>query len=233
MDMLIERLEHIPTATVCDAYAKLKIRPLERVVMRGLQPIVPLQQRVVGRARTQQLVSLRNPQEGSLIADRALHFEIVDGAQPGDVIVVAVAGSDKLASWGDVLALKAHAQGVAAVVVDGAVRDASVIAEIGLPVWSDGVTPIPQGYGGYSVQSVNESVTCAGVEVRPGDLIVADADGVVVIPASELEDILPICEEFEEQERRARDGIAAGKALKDLYPSRAYYNENAGVKAEA
>jgi regulator of RNase E activity RraA len=226
VDELVERLRQIPTATVCDAYARLKIRPLERLVMRRLQPIVPLQPRVVGRARTQQVVSLRDPQQSSLVADRALHFEIVDGAQPGDVIVVAVAGEDTLASWGDVLALKAQAQGVSAVVVDGAVRDASVIAEIGLPLWADGLTPIPQGYGGYSVASVNQPVTCAGIEVTPGDLIVADADGVVVVPEDELPTVLPICEELEEQEQRARDGIAAGTALKDLYPSRSYYADD-------
>lgn len=223
MQELIERLRHIPTATVCDAVARLKLRPLERIVMRGVRPIGPLGTRVVGRARTQQMTSVRDPQRTSLVADRDLHFELVDHAEPGDFLVIAVAGPDLLASFGDVLAMKAHAMGVAGAVVDGATRDAAFIVELGLPFWCDGITPIPQGYGGYSVESVNAPVTCAGVEVHPGDIVVADGDGVVVVPPGELAEILPICEELEEQEQRAREGIAQGAALGGLYPSRAYY----------
>jgi regulator of RNase E activity RraA len=223
VDTFLERLSEIPTATICDAYARLKIRPLERIVMRDLLPIGGVRSRAVGRARTQQLVSLRDAERGSLVADRDLHFSIVDGAEAGDFIVVAAAGPDKLASWGDVLALKAKAQGVAGVAVDGAVRDAGVIVEIDLPLWSSGVTPIPQGYGGYSVQSVNAPVTCAGVEVEPGDYIVGDSDGVVVVPPTEAAAVLELSEELESQEQRAREGIAEGRPLVDLYPSRAYY----------
>lgn len=230
MEDLTERLRHIPTATVCDAYARLKIRPLERLVLRKVRPIGPLGTRVVGRARTQQLTSQRDPARGSLVADRELHFELVDGAEPGDFLVVASAGNDHLASFGDVLALKAHTMGVAGVVVDGATRDAAFINELGLPLWCDGITPIPQGYGGYSVQAVNVTVTCAGVEVSPGDLVVADGDGVVVVPPAELVDVLPLCEELEAQEQRARDGIAQGLDLAGLYPSRAYYAEGGKPK---
>lgn len=223
MDELVERLRHIPTATVCDAYARLKIRPLERIVLRRVRPIGPPGERVVGRARTQQLASLRDAKRSSLVVNRELHFELVDGAAPGDFIVIAAGGRDHLASFGDVLALKAKNMGVVGVVVDGATRDASFIAEIGLPLWCNGITPIPQGYGGYSVEAVNVPVTCDGVEVRPGDLVVADGDGVVVVPPDELAQILPLCEELEEQEQRAREGIARGESLVGLYPSRAYY----------
>jgi regulator of RNase E activity RraA len=122
-----------------------------------------------------------------------------------------------------VLALKALKMGVAGVAIDGATRDAAFIAEIGLPLWCDGITPIPQGYGGYSVQAVNVPVTCDGVEVQPGDLVAADGDGVIIVPPDELAQILPLCEELEEQEQRAREGIARGEPLVGLYPSRAYY----------
>lgn len=225
MDELVEQLRDIPTATICDAYARLKIRPLERLVMRSLAPLGGFGSRAVGRARTQQLVALRDPHRGSLVADRELHFEIVDGAQAGDFIVMASAARDKLASFGDVLAAKAKAQGVAGVAVDGATRDAGFIVELGLPTWCDGVTPIPQGYGGYSVHSVNEPVTCGGVEVIPGDIVVADGDGVVVLPPAEVAEILEICVELERQEQVAREGVAEGKPLIELYPSRAYYAE--------
>jgi len=109
------------------------------------------------------------------------------------------------------------------VVLDGGLRDAAFIVELGLPTWCDGITPIPQGYGGYSVGAVEVTVTCAGVQVDPGAIVVGDGDGVVVVPPGEVETILPTCEELEQQEEAARAGIAEGRPLVDLYPSRAYY----------
>jgi 5-oxopent-3-ene-1,2,5-tricarboxylate decarboxylase/2-hydroxyhepta-2,4-diene-1,7-dioate isomerase len=223
MDDLIERFGHIPVATVCDAFATLKLRPVERHVMRRVRPLGSLGTRAVGRARTQQLVSLRDPSQSSLVANRELHFEIVDRAKSNDFLVIAASGRDQLASFGDVLALKAHTQGVAGVVIDGATRDAGYIVELGLPVWCDGIAAIPQGYGGYSVSAVDVTVTCAGVEVRPGDYVIADGDGVIVVPPDEADRVIVICEELEAKEQRAREGIAAGTDLAELYPSRAYY----------
>jgi regulator of RNase E activity RraA len=84
---------------------------------------------------------------------------------------------------------------------------------------------VPQGFGGYSVQSVNQSVVCGGVEVNPGDLIVADGDGVVVVPWEDAEKIAQVCEEMEAAEEHARQGIQRGDALEALYPSRDYYKD--------
>lgn len=226
-DAVLARLEQLPTATLCDAFLKLGARPIERMVMRRLRPLGSLQTRAVGLARTQQLVSLRDAAEGSVVTNRPLHFELVDGASPGDVLVIAVAGDDLLASFGDVLAMKAKHQGAAGVVVDGAVRDAGYIERIELPLWCDGVTMIPQGHGGYSVASVNEPVTCAGVHVRPGDYVVADSDGVIVVPVEEAEPVIALAEELEAAEEHAREGIRQGSALADLYPSRDYYRRDA------
>ncbi len=225
-DLMIERLRKIPTATICDAYLRLKLGPADRIVMRRVTALDSYAGSVVGRARTQQMVTVRDPARGSMVADRELHFELVDGAQADDFLVVAVAGHVLLASFGDMLALKAHAQGAAGVVLDGATRDARVIRDLGLPLWCDGVTPIPQGSGGYSVQSVNQTVTCAGVEVFPGDWVVGDDDGVVVVRPDEVERILEIAEELEATEHTAREGVKAGKTLSELYPSRAYYARN-------
>jgi regulator of RNase E activity RraA len=223
-DPLLTRLAAIPTPTICDAYLKLGTYPPERLVMRRVRPVVSLQQRAVGRARTQQLISLRERGKGSVVANRELHFELVDATNHGDFLVMAVAGDDHVASLGDILALKARRRGAAGIVVDGPTRDAPLIERIGLPVWSDGITMIPQGYGGYSVESVNEPVTCAGVEVRPGDLVAADGDGVIVIPAAEGDEIVALCEELEAAEEVAREGIERGEPLLDLYPSRSYYS---------
>jgi regulator of RNase E activity RraA len=225
---LVDRLAQLPTATLCDAYLKTGSLPPERVVMRKLQPLGSLQQRAAGPARTQQLISLRDRGRGSMVTNRHLHFELVDGTEPGDFLIVAVAGTDLLASFGDMLALKAKNMGAAGVAVDGAVRDAAYIERLELPVWCDGVTPIPQGHGGYSVASVNEPVTCAGVEVIPGDLVVADGDGVIVLPQADAADLATIAEEIEANEEHAREGVAAGTPLEDLYPSRDYYKNKEG-----
>src|SRR6476661_4329821 len=127
VDPLVERLAALPTASLCDAFLKSGTYPAERLVMRKVRPLGSLQTRAAGRARTQQLVSLRDKARGSVVANRHLHFELVDRTRPGDFLVVAVAGSDLLASFGDILALKAKAMGAAGVVVDGATRDAAFI----------------------------------------------------------------------------------------------------------
>lgn len=222
-DELVDRLAAIPTAAICDAYLKLGVYPPERVVMRRLRALGSLQARAAGRARTQQIVSLRDRGRGSMVTDRALHFELVDRLQPGDFLVIAVAGHDQLASFGDMLALKAKSMGAAGVAVDGAVRDAAYIERLELPLWCDGITPIPQGHGGYSVESVNETVTCAGVEVAPGDYVVGDSDGVIVVPQAEAGEIAETAERIEADEEQARARVADGLPLEDLYPSRDYY----------
>jgi regulator of RNase E activity RraA len=230
-DALAERLAALPTASICDAFLKLGSYPVERMVFRRLRPLGSLQTRAAGRARTQQVVSLRDKGRGSVVANRELHFELVDRTRLGDFLVIGVAGTDLLASFGDILALKAKAMGAVGVAVDGAIRDAAYIERLALPIWCDGVTMIPQGFGGYSVAAVNQPVTCAGVEVQPDDLIVADGDGVVVVPEVVAERIAELAEELEAAEEEARAGIEAGRDLTDLYPSRDYYRGDADASA--
>jgi regulator of RNase E activity RraA len=229
-DPLLARLAEIPTASLCDAVLKHAQYPPERVIMRRLRPLGSLQSRAVGRARTQQLISLRDRARGSVVADRPLHFELVDEAGPGDFLIVAVAGGDLLASFGDILAAKAKQRGVAGVAVDGATRDAAYIERIELPLWCDGITMLPQGYGGYSVESVNAPVTCAGVEVQPGDYVVADGDGVILLPAADAEALATTAEALEAAEEKARVGLDAGLPLSELYPGRDYYKKDKDEK---
>jgi len=225
-DPILESFDAIPTATIFDAHVKLGIRPPLRMVIRGSRPLLGHQSRAVGRARTQQLTIVREVSRSSLVADRPLHFELVDKAVPGDFLVVAVPGDDELAVFGDILAAKTKERGAVGIITDGYVRDAAFIENIRLQTWCKGVTMIPQGFGGYSVQSVNKTVTCGGVEVSPGDIIVADGDGAIVVPLEDVEKIAKICQEMEAAEERARVGLASGAALENLYPSRDYYRGN-------
>jgi 4-hydroxy-4-methyl-2-oxoglutarate aldolase len=183
--------------------------------MRGPQPLGH-DQHVAGRARTQQLVALSDPQQTASIADRARRFELVDEALEGDFLVIADANPAKLATFGDVLGLKATARGVVGLVVDGAVRDVAILNQLRLPVWANAVTPIPPVHGDYTVRSVNEPVTCAGVSVQAGDFIVADRDGIVVIQPDEAAPVVILCQELTDHESSIKDAISRGEKLKDL-----------------
>jgi regulator of RNase E activity RraA len=105
--------------------------------------------------------------------------------QPGTVLVVAGGSESRTAVLGDLVARELLRAGIAAVVTDGLIRDSRAVAELGLPVWARGVTPVASRKDG--VGSVGGTVVVGGVVVADGDLVVADADGVVVWPAGDIE----------------------------------------------
>jgi RraA family protein len=111
-----------------------------------------------------------------------------DEAPAGSVIVVDGAGALDRALWGDKLAALAVERGVAGLVVDGAVRDAAGIEQLGFPVFAAGVTPPPPGREREG--AIGVAVTCGGLTVQPGDLVYGDRDGVVVVPAGRHDEIL-------------------------------------------
>jgi regulator of RNase E activity RraA len=218
---LAARLKDMPTSTLCDVSIKLASRRVERMIMRGLKPLT-IQSRAVGRARTQQVVAIRDRARSSGVANWPMHVGLSRGAKPGDVLVIAVAGIEEVASFGDVIAAQALAKGATGAIVDGYIRDVAAIDRMGFPVWSMGTSMIPQGSLDYSVQSIDEPITCGGVEVRPGDWIVADGDGVIVLPEEEAEAICAAAEEIVAKENAARTGIEAGGDIAALYPKRAF-----------
>jgi regulator of RNase E activity RraA len=109
-------------------------------------------------------------------------------AAPGTVLVVAGASESRTAVLGDLVAAELLGAGVAAVVTDGLIRDSRAVAALGLPVWARGVTPVASRKDG--VGSVGGSVVVGGVPVSDGDVVIADADGVVVWPAARVEEFL-------------------------------------------
>lgn len=128
-------------------------------------------------------------------------------AQPGDVLVVA-GGDPQTALWGDLTSLVAHVHQVAGVVVDGGVRDVRVIRELGLPVWARVVSPARPAKGGPG--SANVPVRAGGVLIHPGDIVVADDDGVVVVPRASATEILARAEAREAREITLRSELIAG-----------------------
>jgi regulator of RNase E activity RraA len=108
--------------------------------------------------------------------------------EPGRVLVVAGAADSRTAVLGDLIAAELRRAGIAAVVTDGLIRDSRAVAALGLPVWARGTTPVAGGKSGAG--RVGGEVVIAGVRVADGDVVVADADGVVVWPAARVADYL-------------------------------------------
>jgi 3-hexulose-6-phosphate synthase/6-phospho-3-hexuloisomerase len=143
--------------------------------------------------------------------DWAKTVEAIDTAQSGDVIVIYNGGSDQVAPWGELATLSCINKGVSGVVIDGAVRDIDDIRRLEFPVFVRAVVPNagePKGFG-----EINAEIRCAGQTVRPGDYIVGDDNGIVVIPKERAYEIARRSVEVEKNESRIRDEIIKGSTL--------------------
>ncbi|MBR8742096.1 RraA family protein [Nocardiopsis sp. MG754419] len=138
--------------------------------------------------------------------NKAIH-EAIDTAEPGDVLVIDGQAATHRALLGELMARRAQARGLAGFVVDGAIRDAADLENIGYPTWARAVTPAGPYRNGPGFLQVPVSV--GRVVVNPGDVIVADDDGVTVIPRHRLEEIVASTEEKFAREEQARAEIAA------------------------
>jgi RraA family protein len=138
--------------------------------------------------------------------NKAIH-EAIDTASPGDVLVIDGQATTHRALLGDLMARRARARGLAGFVVDGAIRDATDLEEIGFPTWARAITPAGPYRNGPGLLQVPVSV--GRVVVNPGDVIVGDDDGVTVIPRHRLEEIVAATEEKFAREERTRAEIAA------------------------
>jgi RraA family protein len=150
-------------------------------MQRQIRPQVPFDGPVVGSACTVRVFP----------GDNLMVHMALDLAKPGDIIVIDASGSDMNAAIGDMIATKAQHRGIAGFVLDGLVRDVAGIEATGMPVFARGVTPIGPLHRGPG--EVNFPIQCGGVVVSPGDVIVADRDGVVVIPREYAPELLERC----------------------------------------
>ena len=165
--------------------------------------------RVAGPART----ALCAPGDNTMVHALVAH------ARPGDVLVLTSAEPAPVAFVGDLLATQARAQGVAAMLVDGAVRDLDELADLGLPIWTRFVRA--QGATKGEVGKLDVPVVVGGVEIRPGDLVVMDGDGAVVVPADAVDAVLSAARERAEKETAVRPRYRDGELSYDLQGLRA------------
>src|SRR3984957_6395808 len=208
---LVSRLRALDTCAVSDALARHALP----CAVSGLRPLAA-QRPTAGRAVTVLLgVPAAAPAPSPGAPKRHLSTAAADASGPGDVIVVAHQGRTDCAGWGGLLSRAAVIRGIDGVVVDGAARDLAEAAAVGLPVFASASTSVTARGRAVEVRW-GEPVEFAGVPVAPGDLVLADAGGVVVIPSAHAETVLATAERIAPTEAAMAAALDAGRPVSEV-----------------
>jgi 4-hydroxy-4-methyl-2-oxoglutarate aldolase len=195
-------LARLGVATVHEAAGRTGIVDLP------LTQVVP-GSRVAGPART----ALCAPGDNTMV------HAVVAHANPGDILVLTSFVPAPVALVGELLATQAQAHGVAGLLIDGAVRDLDELVEVGLPIWTRFVRA--QGATKGEVGKLDVPVVVGGVEISPGDLVVMDCDGAMMLPADRVDEVVPSALERAEREAAMRERYRHGELSYDLQGLRA------------
>jgi regulator of RNase E activity RraA len=197
-DHLIEGFKSIPPPTIGHARLRGFVDP-------GIKPIYRLGEIVVGRAVTAKLTP----------GDVTYSRPAIEALGPGDILVLDLGGETRVAAWGEMTALAAKVRGAVGVIVDGACTDLLEISEMQLPTWTRGLSALVGRRLDHD-GGVNIPVQCGGVLVHPGDLIVADDNGIVVIRPEEADDVYKAARWWEDRSPHQRVWLLHGGSLADL-----------------
>ena len=210
-----ERLRGVSTATLTMVLIKQGIRTSW---LRGPVPLEPFQRRIVGPAFTIRFVPGREDLSGPESYARSPSFrDAIEAAPAGSVVVIDGRGNPYGATLGDILVARLARKGVVAAVTDAPVRDADEIRAVGLPVLSAGVAAPPSVIG-LAYAGFGEIIGCGGVAIRPGDVMVCDNDGAVVVPSEIAAAVAEAGVEQERFERFVQRRVKTGASVLGLYP---------------
>lgn len=214
----IDTLSEITSATISTILLK---KGLRNVWMRGARPLRPETPRLVGRAFTLRFVPAREDlaTPDSWSSPRSTRAAI-EAMPDGAIAVVDAMGVGDAGIFGDILCARMMRRGVAALVTDGAVRDLAGVLATGLPVWCQGAAA-PPSVAGLTFVGWQEPIGCGGVAIFPDDVVVADGDGAVVIPAKLVDEVAAAGAEQERLEAWIMAEVEKGAALPGLYPPNA------------
>jgi 4-hydroxy-4-methyl-2-oxoglutarate aldolase len=210
-DEAINRLAKLDTCAVSDALDRLGLKG----AVLGLRPLWPCP-RIVGRAVTVKIkpAGLEKPKQH-------LCTPAIAAATASDIIVVDHGGRTDVAAWGGLLSLAAQVKKIRGVIVDGAARDVDESRELEFPVFGRGAVQVT-ARGRVMQESFNEEIECAGVQVHPGDLVIADMSGVVFIPRAKEQDVLTEAEALAASEQRIAETIRTGRSVVEAMETLGY-----------
>ena len=195
-DNLIERAKKLSSSLLCDAMGSFEGMDCR------IKPISP-GMKVVGTA-----VTVKIKPGDNLFLHKAIY-----SSGKGFVLVVDSNGYKSGAVWGEMMTRSAIAMGLEGVVLDGVVRDLAVLREMRFPIFACGA--IPNGVSKNSPGLINCSITCGGVSVSPGDLVLGDDDGVVIVPSEIIENVITLAEDIMKSEEKRIKEIEQGKLEPD------------------
>lgn len=194
----MEQFRNLPTGNVCDANNKsgnmdFQIKPIDK------------KSKLAGPA-----VTVRCQPGDNLIIHQAIYK-----AEPGSVLVIDAHGYTGAGPMGEIVVIACQERGIAGIVVDGTCRDANDIEELGFPFFCRGFNPggtVKESWG-----TINETIQCGGVVVNPGDIIVGDVDGVVVVSKDKAAEVLEKAKAIAEKEVKVREMLRQGKTTLEIY----------------
>ncbi|WP_231707017.1 fumarylacetoacetate hydrolase family protein [Tsukamurella sputi] len=217
---LKRRLSSVALATLSSL---LRARGMNTVSLDGLRSTKP-GRRLVGTARTLRYVPGREDLFRTHGGGYNAQKRLFDSLRPDDVVVIDARGITDAGTLGDILALRAEHLGAAGLITDGAVRDLDVVADVDVVTYHAGGHPAVLGRR-HVPWGVDETIACAGTTVQPGDILVGDGDGVLVIPPSLAAEIAAEAEEKEAEEEFIAEQVRAGHPVDGLFPMNAQWRE--------
>lgn len=215
-----DALADLGRASTATLATQLYRRGIRQPFLVGLTPVSPRFEGFVGQARTMRFIPARedvDPMGDPYRTGNTLQWEAVEELDTGDVLVVDSRSDVSAASAGDMLVTRAMKRGAAAFVTDGAFRDGAALAELGFPAYSRAVTATTRP-ASFHVADLDVPIGCAGVAVYPGDILVGDRDGVIVVPRSLAAEIAAPAVEQERLESYLSDRVKGGEPLWGIYP---------------